>query len=129
MSEVLLAASRMGIVIPSFITLVVFLAGANRVWKQTRKIKSVLQYSWEHADTAIIGFGLTGGYLLLIYFQQFLPANKATSAALNTVICLSIAASLKGSLVGFIRNFWSVHGTKRNKPPTKNLNPTLIQSN
>jgi hypothetical protein len=110
--EFLLAVFRMGIVLTSLLILIVFLIGATRVWHESKRVKAVLQYAWEHGDKIASG-GVMLGFILLIYKQPFIPAGIELSILINAMFTVRNLFELRGVVVGYARNLWTARGTKR----------------
>ncbi len=112
MIEFILAASRMLIVVSSLLIAFVFFIALYRVWHDSKNVKSVFQYVWEHADK-LASVGVLIGFLLLVYKQPFTPAGYQLSIFINSMFILKNAFELRGLVVGYMRNFWTARGTKR----------------
>jgi hypothetical protein len=120
MIELLLATTRMLIVLTSMLTVIVFLIGAGRVWHESRALKSLVQYAWEHADK-LASTGVMIGFLLLIYRQPYVPAGYELSILINIMFVLKSVFELRGVVVGYARNFWTSRGTVRKPVPEATL--------
>ena len=111
--DLILAISRMGIILTGLIILVIFCIGIHRVWESTKSLNEVWSYTWSHFDKLMIGVFVTGAYIWLVYFQAYKPASSLVSTLINLAwfaVCLWI---MRGSLLGYRTDVWTVRGTRR----------------
>lgn len=125
-TEVLLSISRTLIVIGCGFLLLIFFVGLSRVWKETRTLKALLGYSWEHADK-LAAVGIMTGFMLVLFEQPFIPAGYKLSLVINYAMVIKIGFEIYGALRGYAKNYWTVRGTRRvpEKPKTRD---TLLQT-
>lgn len=107
----LLNVARFSLIAAGAVLGLIYLKGAERVWRASRSALEVLRFTLAQGDKAAAVL-VSAGYCYLIATSHDRVAGSWVGIAINTSVLLVLLGSIRGALIG-AGDRWNVKGRER----------------